>query len=246
MSDTEQVGLPLEESLRGHVLDPLATAESVLDKEYEEIAAERRAFEQFKNRVGGIETCPDTEVMATTHHHLGGKRSRGAERVRSAFRETVMDVDHYDEVYGESLIKHTEAELSADIAAGLRRDAHLQFTHLYKQTLLTAVESAIEQRESVCAILDNERDSLARSRDGLRAVLDELDGTRVPAGTRAEFTDALDEIAGQRQETVASRTGSPRTDGHDLCAYLYAECAWTYPVLTAVTRLRGAVNGVVT
>jgi hypothetical protein len=245
MSDTEQVSIPPGESLRRHVLDPLATAESVLDNESEEIAAERRAFEQFKNRVGGIETCPDTEVMATTHHRLGGKRSRGAERVRSAFRETVMEVDHYNEVYGE-LIKHAEAELSADIAAGLRRDAHLQFTHLYKRTLLAAVESAIEQRETVCAILDNERDSLARSRDGLRAVLDELDGTRVPAGTRAEFTDALDEIAGQRQETVTSRTGSPRTDGHDLCAYLYAECAWTYPVLTAVTRLRGAVTGVVT
>ena len=245
MSDTEQVGIPPGESLRRHVLDPLATAESTLDNEYEEVAAERHAFEQFKKRVAGIETVSDTAAMTTTRRPLDEKRSRSAERVRSAFRETVMDVDHYDEVYGESLIEHAAAELSPDIAAGLRRDAHLQFTHLYKRTLLAAVESAIEQRETVCAILDNERDSLSRSRDGLRAVLDELDGTRVPGGTRAEFTDALDEIAGQRQETVTSRTGSPRTDGHDLCAYLYAECSWTYPVLTAVTRLRGAVTGVI-
>jgi hypothetical protein len=229
------------------VLQPLATAESTLDNEYEEVTAERRAFEQFKKRVAGIETVSDTAPMTTTTRRtLCEKRSRGAERVRSAFRETVMDVDHYDEIYGESLIEHAKAELSADIAAGLRRDAQLQFTHLYKRTLQAAVEAAIEQRETVCTILTNERDSLSRSRDGLRAILDELDGTRVPAGTRAEFTDALDEIASQRQETVASRTGSPRTDGHDLCAYLYAECAWTYPVLTAVTRLRGAVNGVVT
>jgi hypothetical protein len=246
MSDTEQVGIPPDESLRRHVLEPLATAESVLDNEYEEIAAERRAFEQFKNRVAGIGTVSDTVAVTTTPRSLGEERSRGAERVRSVFRETVMDVDHYDEVYGESLIEHARAELSEEIAAGLRRDAHLQFTHLYKQTLVATVETAIEQRETVCTTLASERKSLARNRDGLRALLDELDGTRVPAGTRAEFADALDEIARQRQETVARRTGSPRTDGHDFCAYLYAECAWTYPVLTAVTRLRGTVTGAVT
>jgi len=150
------------------------------------------------------------------------------------------------EVYGDSLIEHAAAELSEDIAAGLRRDAHLQFTHLYKQTLSVAIEAAIERRDTVCDSLDSERDSLARSRDALHAMLDELDGTRVPVGGRTEFTDALDEIARQRQETIASRTASPRTDGHDLCAYLYIDCAWTYPVLTAVTRLRGTVTGVVT
>jgi len=246
MSDTEMVGIPPDESLRRYVLEPLATAESTLDNEYEVVAAEKRAFEQFKERVVGMETVSDTAAMTTTRRSLSERRSRGAERVRSAFRETVMDVDHYDEVYGESLIEHAEAELSADIAAGLRRHAHLQFTYLYKQTLLAAVEAAIEQRETVCTTLASERDSLARSRGRLRALLDELDGTRVPAGSRAEFTGALDEIASQRQETVASRTGSPRADGHDLCAYLYAECLWTYPVLTAVTRLRGAVTCVVT
>jgi hypothetical protein len=246
MSDTEQVGPPPGESLQRHVLEPLATAESTLETEYEEVTAERRAFEQFKKRVAGIETVSDTAAKTTTRRSLNEKQSRGAERIRSAFRETVMDVDHYDDVYGESLVEYAAAELSPDIAAGLRRDVHLQFTHLYKRTLLAAVETAIEQRETVCTTLASERKSLARNRDRLRALLDELDGTRVPAGTRAEFTDALDEIASQRQEAVASRTGSPRTDGHDLCAYLYAECAWTYPVLTAVTRLRGAVNGVVT
>jgi hypothetical protein len=72
-----------------------------------------------------------------------------------------------------------------------------------------------------------------------------LDGTRVPTSIETDVTDALDEIASQRQETFAGRTVSPRTDGHDLCAYLYAECPWTYPVLTAVTRLRGAITGVI-
>jgi hypothetical protein len=155
-----------------------------------------------------------------------------------------MSVDHYDEVYGEPLIENIAAELFDEIAAGLRRDQHLQFTPLFKRRLTAAVDSTIDQRESFCAILTGERDSLARSRDGLQAILDELDGTRVPATNETDFTDALDEIASQRQETFAGRTASPRTNGHDLCAYLYGDCLWTYPVLTAVTRLLGAVNGV--
>jgi len=245
MSDTKQVGLPLEESLRGHVLGPLETAESVLDQEYEEVDAERRAFEEFRGRVAGIETIADASAIPATRAPLHEGRSRAAERVRSAFRETVMSVDHYDEVYGESLIEHAAAELTDEIAAGLGRDAHLQFTPLFKRTLVAAVDSAIDQRDNFCTTLDEEQESLFRSRDGVLALLDELDGTRVPAGVDSDFTDALDEIACHRQETFAGRTASPRTDGHDLCACLYADCDWTYPVLTALTRLRGAVNGVV-
>jgi hypothetical protein len=246
MSHPEQVSLPPEESLRRHVLAPLATAESVLDQESEELDAERRAFKQFKTRVAAVETVSTASAVPATRAPLHENRSRAAERVRSAFRETIMSVEHYDDVYRESLIEHAEAELSTDIAAGLRRDAHLQFTHIYKGALLSAVGSAIDQRETFSASLEDERESLSWSRDELRALLDELDGTRVPASVGANFTDALDEIAYHRQEMFAGRTASTHTDGHDLCAYLYTDCAWTYPVLTAVTRLRGAVNGVMT
>jgi hypothetical protein len=33
-----------------------------------------------------------------------------------------------------------------------------------------------------------------------------------------------------------------RSDGHDLCHYLYANQGWIYPVLTAVARLRNPVE----
>jgi hypothetical protein len=94
MSHTEQVGLPLEESLRGHVLGPLETSESVLDQGYEEVDAERRAFEEFRGRVAGIETIANASAIPATRPSLAENRSRGPERVRSAFHETVMGVDH--------------------------------------------------------------------------------------------------------------------------------------------------------
>jgi hypothetical protein len=120
MSDTKQVGLPLEESLRSHVLAPLATADSTLSQEYEEVDAERRAFDRFKNRIAIIKAVVTASAVPVTRAPLREQRSRAPERVRSAYRETVMDVDHYDDFYGETLIEHVTAELTDEIAAGLR------------------------------------------------------------------------------------------------------------------------------
>lgn len=242
MSDTEQVSARPGETLQRYVLAPIAVAESVLDQEYEELDAERRTFEEFRRRVVTIETVSGTSTASGTRAPLLENRSSAVERVRSAYRETVMDVDHYDDVYGESLVEHAAAELSVEIAAGLQRVPHVQFTRLYKRALLTAVDDAVDQRETFGAILDGERESLTQCRGALFVLLEGLDGTRVPAGVGPDFRDSLDDIARQRQETFTSRTASPRTDGHDLCNYLYADQCWTYPVLTAVTRLRGTVD----
>jgi hypothetical protein len=246
MSNIKQAGTSPEEPLQRHILEPVTMAGSALDREYEEVAAEQRAFEQFRGRMTAIETVSTASVASATRVPLCEGRSRAAERVRNAYRETVMSVDHYDRVYGESLVEHVAAELSPEVAAGFQRDRHLQFTSLFKQTVLTAVDSAIDQRETFCDDLDDERRSLKRGQDRLLAVLDELGGKRVPAGIGTDFSEALDEVAHQRQETFVSLTSSPRTDWHDLCGYLYADYGWTYPVLTAVTRLRGAANGLMT
>jgi len=246
MSDAKGSATRLAESLERHVLAPIETANAIAETEYGEVEAERRAFVRFRGRVASLESASSRNLTPSPRTQVRDPQSRRIQRLRSAFRETVMSVDHYDDVYGESLVEHVAAELSVEIAAGLERTGHLQFTNIYKRALLSGIDSAIDQRETFCAILDGERESLTQSRDTLVAVLDELDGTYVSVGTRTEFADALDELAYSRQETFASRTASPRTDGHDLCAYLYTNCGWTYPVLTAVARLRGTVNGMVT
>lgn len=155
-----------------------------------------------------------------------------------------MSVDRSDEVYGESLIEHAGAELSGNVAAGLRREAHLQFTPCSsRRSRQRSTTLSADARRS--ALFGGERESRPRNREGLLATLDELDGPHIPAGGRVDFTEALDGLANQRRGTFAGRPASTRTHGHDRCNYLYANCDWTYPVLTAVTRLRGTVNGVV-
>lgn len=246
MGATRRTEDSITASLRAHVSEPVSTAEAVVAEEYEEVEAERAAFEAFADRVGGLDTVSMARPTPQSQRPgLVQSRPRCGQRLRSAFRETVMSVEHYDDLYGETLEEHFAAELSPELLAGLQEGAGSQFTDLYKRTLLGAVETAVDQRETFCEILDNERASLETSAGELEALVDDLDGTRVPAAHRGEFADTLDEVARQRQETFAGRTSSPRTDGHDLCSYLYADCAWTYPVLTAVTRLRGTVNGLV-
>lgn len=246
MSDTEKRGAFLTDSLERHVLSPIETAEGIASDEYEEVEAERRAFERFKRRVATFDTTAYGVTSPTTRTWVRNERSRIVQRIRDAFRETVMSVDHYDALYGESLDEHFAAELSDELAAGLQQDTHSEFTHLYKSALLTATEEAIARRETVGDTFENEHDSLRVSHDALRAVLTELDGTHVPARFVTDFTATLDEVVRTRQRTLSNRSDSPRADGHDFCLYLYGNRDWTYPVLTAVTRLRGAVNGIVT
>ena len=97
---------------------------------------------------------------------------------------------------------------------------------------------AVAQREAFLETMTTESDSLSRCHDDLVTVLDEVE-----AGPGPETVEErLDAVAHERQETLATRRPLTRSSGHDLCQYCYDEHDWTYPVLTAVTRLRERVE----
>ncbi len=166
--------------------------------------------------------------------------SREVRRLRSAYRETVMAVEHYDDVYGEPLVAHAAAELSAEVATALQREG-TPFTETCKSRLLAAVGRAIAQREEFCGQLAEERASITDGRETLTDLLDQLDRPSIPGWYTTEFEDELTDVAETRQETLRSRHPFGHVDDRDLCAFLYADRAWTFPLLTAVARLRGSV-----
>jgi hypothetical protein len=236
METSHRADDPVSRTLREHVLEPLSTAEEMVEAEHAEVEAERRAFARFADRIGGIDAVSGRPGGVTPGQTLTGSPPRRVERVRSAFRETVMSADHYDEVYGESLVEHAAAELSADVATGFRRESGTQFTAFYKSTLVSAVEGAVGWRERLEDQLEEELTSLDRSRETLESLLDRCDG---PGPTEGVESD-LDDLAARRQDLVQRRDPLSGTDGHELCQYVYADAEWTYPVLTAVARVRTA------
>lgn len=239
MDTTTQTSDPIADTMREHVLSPLSVAETSVDREYADVEAEMEAYERFKDRVAGIDTVStSSSPRPTPQTREVRSRQRTVERVRSDFRETVMSVDHYDEVYGESLVEHAAAELSADVAVVFRRERATPFTEMTKRVLTSAVERAVEQRETFLDTLEGEQDDLESGRATLADLLDDYGTGTASDAHRTDVTERLDDLARERQELLRSRTTSVRTDGHDLCEYLYRDHEWTYPVLTATTRFR--------
>jgi hypothetical protein len=232
------------DSRYAYVLGPFTTAEQTIETEKDEVSTECDAFNQFKGRVADTEISPPTQPpqQRISGTRFAETRSRGIERVRSIFRDTVMSVDHYEAVYGESLDEHVEAELSAEVAAGLREETTVSLTEYYKSALITSVDNAVYRRKIILENLDEEARALDRIRTEIVDLFDVCDSSLVPLRLQSDIRDELDEIAQQRQETIHRRNPSLRTDGHDLCTYLYHEEDWTYPVLTALARFRQDTN----
>lgn len=230
-------------ALRRYAQDPLATAERMLAAERTEVTAERDAFETFAERLATIDPVKKCTGPGTTRP-MGTRDSPDdrLERVRTAFRETVMSVPHYDDVYGESLVEHVGAECGDDLAAGLRPETSVSFTPTYKRSFRTATAQAADERRVFLDTLDREATSIGTARSELSGLLGQLDSTTVPEWYCERFVARLDAVAHDRQETIRTRHTGPLLEAHAFCECLYQDAPWTYPVLTAVARVREAMT----
>lgn len=227
------------ETVREHVLSPVKTAQERAKREYEEVRTERRAYNQFKERVSGVDTVPASQAHSIPSISSVDTLDReSVERVRSVFRATVMSVDHYDDLYRESLNEHVAAELSPEIATLLQTEKTTNFTEPAKTVLIGTVNRAITQRDVFLDTLEREHDSLENSHTALTELLNAYGESRVADRYRPQVKEKLDTLAETRQETLKNRPSTTRANGHDLCQYLYQDSEWTYPVLTALARYR--------
>lgn len=230
------------QSLQQHVRSPLATADRVLEREHDETTAERDAFAAFTDRLATIDpVAPTTGNVGAIRVMDHEQPSEQTERVRTAYRETVMSVPHYDEVYGESLAENMAAEFGPEVTACVSMTEPQAFTQPYKNALQAAAAKATRERQAFVEALDREAQSIADARTELTELLAALNTTIIPEWQSKAFADRLNHIAQERQEALRTNRSLPRLDGHSFCGYLYQSEPWLYPVLTAVTRLREAV-----
>lgn len=228
-------------SLQEYVLAPLTTAARLVERERREVEAERDAFDAFRERLAGIDPEPATPPDRPTRLASGTSTTK-TERVRAAYRETVLDTPHFEDAYGESLVEHLANEFGDAIADGVRDSSSVTLTAPYKQALAARTARAVREREDFLDTLAGEANSVENARADLSDAFDALDSTIVPEYHRESFAEQLDAVAARRQRTIQGRESVPHFDEHSLCTYLYDDEPWTYPVLTAVARTREAVS----
>lgn len=232
----------------------IEAALGVVDREIECIEAERTAFRRFRSRVRSIE-LPSPTVGGVDARGGGAalmletatKPDAGLRAVRSAYRETVMDVPHFEAEYDDTLEANVAAEFGADLAAQIADGTRL--TPRVYEAVLAASERARDERETMLPVLERERESLTTVRERL----DDCERRATVLGQNARRTadssrlSAIDEgladveaeceaVAARRQRRLHDRSvaGLSGIDESSLTQYLYAEEAVTCPALADV------------
>lgn len=237
-------------ALVGFALTYLPDARDRVAVERARTRAERDAFEAFAERVERLDASRPTAAAATTADRtlVRGDDAASTDDVRTAYRETVMAVDHYAEEYDEPLPTNVEVEFGPDVAAAVTEDQPLS-PHV-QHAVLEGSKQAMHERETHVEILDDEDGMLSDAEDTLDAVETETDEHAAfretwPFPLLADTYSRLDrlearcrDLLAHRQEALVGEPFGPNTDPFELHAYLYADFPVRHPVLAeAVTVL---------
>jgi hypothetical protein len=234
----------------------LRRAREECDHERDRLLTERRAFEQFASRVASLDPVEPSGAVTDGGTAALGRSSGGdgLAAVETAYRETVMSVDHYDTDYGESLRENMATELGADVATAVLDGGTLH--PQLKAAIVRKCGEAHDHRTAVLRDVDDEAASLESAREELGRVegtVDDLDATPLLEKSfddlRREY-GALGELAGDcealldsRQATVADREpGADPDDAHEFYAYLYDPLDVSYPVLSSALSTLSTVR----
>lgn len=226
-------------------------AREVCEEEHDRTLAERDAFDRFVRQVSGIETATQGSpagASAVALHTATGTDSR-LESVRTAYRETVMDVSHYDEEYGDALAESVRVELGEDIATAVVEGD--QFSPPVKRALVRTATEASARRSEFVHRLETEDDALADGEErllDLRATLERTARRPLPDRSFEDLVDARERLCAVREECeslLAKRQRAIDADGgsfrgesqHGFYRYLYHPVDATYPVLADGTTL---------
>ena len=234
----------------------VSEASSIVEEELARIAAERDAFDDFSRRVATIEV-PETATAMPAGGGLatvtGGTLDDRLDSVRTAYRDTVMDVDHYDADYGEPLPENLAAELGDGLAYAVVDGQ--QFTPQLKAALLEASQEASRRRSSFLTTLEAEAESLAEGADAIESIGREQESiAAAPLSQRSwdalvgdwnrlgSLVDRCRASARARQERTRSLSAGLSSERPDLHEYLYDGLPVSHPVLADVAALSETIE----
>ncbi|EMA66408.1 DUF7260 family protein [Halorubrum kocurii] len=185
---------------------------------------ERDAFEEFADRVSGLDPAPASSTasaldgpatavrtVSTVNRGKGAGDDVRLRRVLAAYRDTVMALPHYREEYDETVPESLAAELGPDTAAALAANGTLSTGA--KSALVRRSRRAADARSSLAEAIDTEIDALSRFGADLdrvdrrrRRLLEHLDGvTGDQTDAAIDVWRSLDELESECEGVAAER-----------------------------------------
>lgn len=226
--------------------------------ERERLVAEYEAFLEFADRVLDVQVAPRPDggrLMGDTFVGASQK-DRSMERVEEAYRETVMDVPHFDDDYDESLKEHMAADLGPELAAAVADGRPL--TPSVQKTIVASAQTAAEDRKVLIDQLEEELSDLDDAEGQLRSISNRFQRTdgeglvhrtfpeletrwRRLEALEGDCADLLEERQGQLRDRAPDR-GTRLQSPTAVSGYLYGDLDVDFPVLSAGTRLLDRVR----
>lgn len=226
----------------------IPAARVAVEREREQLIRERDAFHRF---VAEIESIPVSTGGHRRFPPVGITRANVTEEelssVRAAYRRRVMELDHFDRVYGERLYENMATELSEDVAAAVVHGD--QFSPPVKQVVLQQATRAGIRREQLVETVTAERESLEYARDRLQEITGVLEDEPTVADLTLtelfEYERRVDQwkekcarLLRTRQRYIHSERRFPsKLDVSFVQRYFYNGLETDFPVLATGLRL---------
>ncbi|TQQ78754.1 hypothetical protein EGH24_12995 [Halonotius terrestris] len=212
-----------------------------------EVKQECEAFKRFCQRIRTLETqIPQiTQPSFRTQQIRSFSEQSVRDVIELCYRETVMAVDHYEQVYGNSFGDEISAEFGNNVAV-LILEATL-LSPLLKQRLLQAAQQCINSRRIFLKTLEDEQNTLKAAHSTCQKIqqtlfsnednsLNTLSNRRLIEQYESirSLDDECEKWLHRRQQQIHDRRSTNSTKGEYrvLCPYLYTSLDVTYPILT--------------
>jgi len=233
----------------------IPAAIKTLSTEYNQINLEIDAFQEFESRVSRINPDPGTTSSISGLGYQQEVTEDRCMKVRTAYKETVMSVPHYDEEYNDTYPLSIKEEFGSDVAVALTKS--MNFTSITKSALLDSVKDAINEREKLRDVVETEKKSLTTSHNSLSDIAKDADDISKVKLNNLEFgaLDAyrnqitvlfenLNHIATKRQNVIHNIRNKMRSSALDanIYGYFYQNLSIRHPVLAVIGDIGKILN----
>lgn len=235
------------------------SAIEVVKNDWDWTTDERDAFAAFTDRIADLDTAtvdpPADELQQPSAQLLlpspqASNAAGSLEEVCDIYRETVMGVSHYTDIYNDTLKESLAQEFGPEVATTVITSD--QLTPQLRDRLVECGRQARESRHSLLQGLKTEYSALETADEKLTCLgsaLDELVGTcSFDNWTNSELADAderlrsrrheCEQLLTDRQATLSEqRVASTHHIDHEFNEYLYESLSVTYPVVSDTISL---------